>query len=44
MVKSLSASVNGTSLGDFPLTLVAPSYAGFEGFGFVNNFMIRHAP
>jgi hypothetical protein len=42
--KVLSAGVNGTSLGDFPLTMAAPSYAGIEGYGIVNNFMIRKVP
>jgi hypothetical protein len=44
VAKVLSASVNGTSLGVFPLDMVAPSYAGIEGYGIVNNFMIRKAP
>jgi hypothetical protein len=44
VAKVLSASVNGTSLGEFPLALAPSRYAGIEGFGTVNNFMIRNAP
>jgi hypothetical protein len=40
----LSASVNGASLGVFPLSMAPPSYPGIEGYGIVNNFMIRKAP
>jgi hypothetical protein len=42
--RRLSASVNGVSLGDFPVALASPRYAGFEGYGAVNNFMVRSAP
>ncbi len=38
-----SASLNGVSLGSFPLRL-APKYAGFEGVGLMDNFVIRHLP
>lgn len=42
--RNLSASVNGTSLGTFPLTMAAPRYAGFEGVGVLDNFVIRSLP
>ena len=40
----VSASVNGSMLGEFPLTMVAPRYAGFEGVGVLDNFVIRNVP
>ena len=42
--KLLSASVNGVSLGEFLLDMPAPRYAGFEGVGILDNFVIRNAP
>ncbi len=39
--KTVSGSVNGTELGTFPLNLGAPRYAGFEGVGIGDNFVIR---
>lgn len=42
--KLLSASLNGVSLGEFPLDMPAPRYAGFEGVGVLDNFVIRNAP
>jgi hypothetical protein len=36
----MSASVNGLSLGHYPVKL-APKYAGFEGVGIMDNFVIR---
>jgi hypothetical protein len=39
--KSLSASINGIALGPFAVTLATPKYAGFEGVGILDNFVIR---
>lgn len=36
----MSASLNGVSLGQYPMKL-APKYAGFEGVGILDNFVIR---
>lgn len=41
IAKTVSASVNGTELGTFPLALGAPKYAGFEGIAIADNFVIR---
>lgn len=40
----LSASVNGVSTGAPVSAAVAPTYAGFEGVGVLDNFVIRRAP
>lgn len=39
----VSASVNGIELGSHPLQ-ITPGYAGFEGVGLMDNFVIRTAP
>lgn len=44
VAKLLTPSVNGVKLGDFPLDMPAPRYAGFEGVGILDNFVIRHQP
>jgi hypothetical protein len=44
VAKRLSASLNGVSLGEFALDMPAPRYAGFEGVGILDNFVIRKAP
>ena len=36
----MSASINGVALGRYPMKL-APKYAGFEGVGIMDNFVIR---
>lgn len=41
VTKIISANVNGTELGAFPLNLGAPRYAGFEGVAIADNFLIR---
>lgn len=41
VAKVLTPSVNGVSLGDFPLAMAAPRYAGFEGVGILDNFVVR---
>lgn len=41
VAKIVGASVNGTSLGSFPLDIAVPRYAGFEGVGIGDNFVIR---
>lgn len=41
IAKTVSANVNGTQLGTFPLDLGAPRYAGFEGVAIADNFVIR---
>ncbi len=38
---TVGGSVNGTDLGTFPLDVGAPKYAGFEGVGIGDNFVIR---
>ena len=43
VARSVSASVNGVALGSHPLT-ISPAYAGFEGVGVMDNFVIRRAP
>ena len=42
--KQLSASVNGVAIGPFAANLGAPRYAGFEGTGVADNFVIRRLP
>jgi hypothetical protein len=37
----LSASINGIALGPFPMALTTPKYAGFEGIGIMDNFVVR---
>lgn len=44
VAKVITPSVNGVKLGDFPLDMPAPLYAGFEGVGILDNFVIRHQP
>lgn len=39
----VSASVNGIDLGSYPLQ-ITPAFAGFEGVGTVDNFVIRTLP
>ena len=41
IAKTVGANVNGTELGTFPLDLGVPRYAGFEGIGIGDNFVIR---
>jgi hypothetical protein len=43
VTKSVSASINGVLLGTQPFASV-PKYAGFEGVGVLDNFVIRLAP
>lgn len=38
---TVSASINGTDIGPFPLNVGSPKYAGFEGVGLGDNFVIR---
>ena len=40
----LEARVNGAGIGPFPLALGRPRYAGFEGLGLVDNFVLRMLP
>jgi hypothetical protein len=40
----LSASVNGQDAGRYSVNLGAPRYAGFEGAGLADNFVIRTLP
>ncbi len=42
--RQLRASVNGIDLGSFAINLGAPRYAGFEGVGMVDNFVLRKLP
>ena len=44
VAKQLTASLNGQVLGTYPLDMPAPRYAGFEGVGILDNFVIRNAP
>jgi hypothetical protein len=37
----MSASLNGQSLGSFPVKLATPKYLGFEGIGILDNFVVR---
>jgi hypothetical protein len=41
VAKTVSASVNETNLGTFPLNIGVPKYAAFEGVGIGDNFVIR---
>lgn len=41
VARTVSASVNETELGTFPLNIGAPKYAAFEGVGIGDNFVIR---
>lgn len=41
VTKIAGGSVNGVDLGNFPLTLATPRYAGFEGVGIADNFIVR---
>jgi hypothetical protein len=41
VAKTVGASVNDTEIGTFPLDIGAPKYAGFEGIGIGDNFVIR---
>lgn len=38
---TISGSVNGAEIGTFPLNIGKPRYAGFEGVGIGDNFVIR---
>lgn len=40
----LEARVNGVAIGPFPLALGRPRYAGFEGLGLVDDFVLRTLP
>ena len=42
--QQLSASVNGVTVGPFTANLGVPRYAGFEGTGVADNFVIRRLP
>ncbi len=42
--RTLTASINGIALGPFTANLGAPRYAGFEGVGILDNFVIRRLP
>ena len=42
--QQLSANVNGVAVGPFTASLGAPRYAGFEGTGVADNFVIRRLP
>lgn len=42
--QALTASINGVALGPFTANLGAPKYAGFEGVGILDNFVIRRLP
>lgn len=44
VAKQLTARINETLVGTFPMDLGAPRYAGFEGIGLVDNFVIRTLP
>jgi hypothetical protein len=37
----MTASLNGQSLGSFPMKLAPPKYLGFEGIGILDNFVVR---
>lgn len=39
--KTVSGSVNGVALGMHQLTIPTPKYAGFEGIGILDNFVVR---
>lgn len=41
VAKTVTGSVNNTSLGVHPLTIAAPTYAGFEGVAIADNFIVR---
>ena len=41
VAQTLSASLNNQSLGSFATRLATPKYAGFEGVGIMDNFVIR---
>lgn len=41
IARTVGANVNGTELGTFPLNIGTPRYAGFEGVGLGDNFVIR---
>jgi len=43
VARTVSATVNGQLLGPFPAA-IAPAYAGFEGVGGINTFVIRETP
>lgn len=40
----LEARINDTAVGPFPFVLGVPRYAGFEGLGLADNFMLRTLP
>ena len=41
VAKTVGASINDLEIGTFPLNIGAPKYAGFEGIGIGDNFVIR---
>lgn len=41
--RTISASANEVEMGTFPINIGAPRYAGFEGVGIADNFIIRVA-
>jgi hypothetical protein len=41
VAKTVGANINDTEIGTFPLNIGAPKYAGFEGIGIGDNFVIR---
>lgn len=42
--QQLTASLNDIVIGRFDISLGAPRYAGFEGLGMVDNFVLRSVP
>jgi hypothetical protein len=44
VARTVGASVNDMDLGTFPVTMANPRYAGFEGVGVVDTFVIRRLP
>lgn len=42
--KAIGASFQGVDLGTFPTNVAPPRYAGFEGVGYADNFMVRRLP
>lgn len=41
ILKTVSGTVNGMDIGTYPLDIGRPRYAGFEGIGMGDNFVIR---
>jgi hypothetical protein len=44
VARTVGASVNDVELGTFPVAMSNPRYAGFEGVGIVDTFVIRRLP